>query len=517
MEKEVLKLFPYQELGGFWLSERSHAILGDEMGLGKSAQAIYAVDLLKLKRVIILCPAVARINWIREFQKFSVIPRNFITIESKTIPPIQSHQSIICSYDLAHDLNEYLNTSSNTLTISNPTPTLKAHPFDALILDEFHYLKSIKTKRTAAVYGKNGLIRKTKRCYALSGTPAPNHPGELWPTLYTFGVTPHSYDAFVERYCSYYYLPKKRAICITGAKNEMLPELSRTINKIMLRRRKDEVMKDLPPIYFSDIVVPPGKVDLHVESSFIQYVYPHDKTKELEAKLEAERKLLSDLVTKTGFTMDGMKTLEAISKSISTLRRYTGLQKVQAVADLVTEELTAKAYEKIVIFAIHRDVIENLRIKLSKFKPVTLYGGTPPQTRQKNIDKFQKTDRCRVFIGNIQAAGTAITLTAAHNILFIEQDWVPGNNAQAAMRCHRIGQTKPVYVRCAGLANSIDEKITQVIRIKARQLLVLFDQNNESPLQSEFSSVSSNGVAENKNNSQSIIGFDELDNEGIFS
>ena len=101
---------------------------------------------------------------------------------------------------------------------------------------------------------------------------------------------------------------------------------------------------------------------------------------------------------------------------------------------------------------------------------VTLYGGTNADTRQKNIDKFQNNPKCRVFIGNIQAAGTGITLTAAHEVAFIEADWVPANNAQAAMRCHRIGQTKPVRVRFFSCAGSVDEDVMNTLRRKAYEL-----------------------------------------------
>jgi SNF2 family DNA or RNA helicase len=128
-----------------------------------------------------------------------------------------------------------------------------------------------------------------------------------------------------------------------------------------------------------------------------------------------------------------------------------------------------------VIFAIHRDVIENMRVGLRQFGAVCLYGGTDPEKRQKNIDRFQNNPKCRVFIGNIHAAGTAITLTAAHHVTFIEQDWVPGNNAQAVMRCHRIGQENPVSVRFIVLDGTLDAKIGYILKRKTADLTHIFD------------------------------------------
>lgn len=452
---EAISLFPYQEAGAKWLSSRTLALLADEMGLGKSAQAITAADDIKANRVLVLCPASVRINWLREFEKFSATSRQFKIIASKT-DVAGDHESAICSYDLAD-------------------PSRLPGTFDLLILDEAHFLKSTETNRTVAVYGRDGLIRKASRTWALSGTPMPNHPGELWPILFTFGRTPLPYDSFVDRFCTHYPGPRgeKR---VTGAKSAHIPELRQLLSGIMLRRKKEDVMKELPPISFQDIVVEPGPVDLELESSFLQYVFPEDRRKELAEKLEKERALLSSIegVESLGRAA-AYNALASLSQSVSTLRRYTGIQKVENTAKVIAEELKANAYEKVVIFAIHRDVIEGMRVKLRDFKPVTLYGGTEPETRQKNIDKFQKTKKCRVFIGNILAAGTGITLTAAHNVVFVEQDWVPGNNAQAAMRCHRIGQTSPVTVRFVGLANSIDERISSVLKRKTKDAVAIFD------------------------------------------
>ena len=92
-----------------------------------------------------------------------------------------------------------------------------------------------------------------------------------------------------------------------------------------------------------------------------------------------------------------------------------------------------------------------------------------------NVDSFQNNKKTRVFIGNITAAGTAITLTAAHNVVFAECEWVPAMMAQAAMRCHRIGQKNPVTIRFFSLSNSIDERISEKIKRKTKELTEIFD------------------------------------------
>lgn len=456
----MIELFPYQQEGAKWLAGRKTALLADQMGLGKTAQVIRACDLLGLNRILVVCPAVARVNWLREFEKFSTTSRPAVAVMGQR-ERIGDKSLVVCSYDL-------------TLSTAISSQLLRSRRWGVLVLDECHYLKAPAAKRTRAVLGRDGLVRQADRVWALSGTPAPNHPAELWPLLYTFGLVSEGYDRFVERFCLSYETPYGKQI--TGARRERIPELRAILGRVMLRRKKEDVMTDLPPIWYQDVVVEPGPVDIDVEPSFVQWVFPTDRTAELHQQLDRERQLVETTIKTTGAGRDGLKALEALSSSVSTLRRYTGLQKVQATAEMIAAELEAGAYEKVVIFAIHQGVIEGLRSRLSKFKPVTLYGGTKPEKRQRNVDKFQRSPKCRVFIGNIQAAGTAITLTAAHNVVFIESDWVPGNNAQAAMRCHRIGQTKPVTCRFVGLSGSIDEKISQVLKRKTRDLTKIFDE-----------------------------------------
>lgn len=452
-----LSIFEYQKIGADWLASKNHALLADEMGLGKSAQAITAADKVNALRVAVLCPASARINWLREFDKFSKLKREFTLVQSRT--NAEWKESVVCSFDLVEHI-----------------PSKKE--FDLLIIDECHFLKTPTTKRTIEILGKNGLVHRCKKVWALSGTPAPNHPGELWPILYIFGLTTLKYESYIKKFCNSYVFSNR--IQVTGAKEKAIPELKKILAPAMLRRRKEDVMQDLPPIHYGDIVVEPTPVDLEITSSFSHFVYPVDRSNELYETLNKQAKLVDlSFSTINAYSTDGARALEALATSVSTLRRYNGVQKVKAVVELLTEELSSKAYQKIVVFAIHRDVIEGLREGLRKFKPVTLYGGTPPERRQRNIDSFQKNKAKRVFIGNIQAAGTAITLTAANQVMFVEQDWVPGNNAQAAMRCHRIGQTKPVNVRFVGIADSIDEKISHILRRKTAELTKIFDEERE--------------------------------------
>lgn len=449
--------FPYQNAGAEFLVGKRFALLADEMGLGKTNQAIRGLDRIHAKRALVVCPSVARINWLREFELWSLskLDCHIMTKLTDNPPPTGN---VICSFDYA----------------TENAAKLSAFDWDVLIVDEAHFMKSHEAKRAKAIMGANGVIRKSKRCWLLTGTPAPNHPGELWIMLYTFGVTKLNYDAFINRYCV--VVPTTYGPKVKAAKTERIPELRQLLSQFMLRRLKKDVMKELPPITFGHTNVEAGLVDIEILPSFTQYFLPTDRRAELNAELKRQQDLLSNVFhNMKSHQDDKVIALAAISDSVSTLRRYIGLQKCEAAIEIITRELEAKAYNKIVIFAIHRDVIETMRVGLRKFGAVVLYGGTDPAKRQRNIDRFQRNPKCRVFIGNIHAAGTAITLTAASNVTFIEQDWVPGNNAQAIMRCHRIGQTEHVHVRFIVLDGTLDAKIGYVVKRKTEQLTQIFD------------------------------------------
>ena len=440
----MLEFLPFQLTSAEWLAARNAALLALEMGLGKTAISIKATDLIQAMRVLVICPAVATENWAKEIGMWA---------ESR------GQTFDVFAYSQIHKI---------------PAEA----QWDVAILDESHFLKTPDAQRTRAIYGRTGVLRRVKRAWCMSGTPTPSNVSELWTMLYSFGITPLKFDAFVHRYCTWRYISAGGArLHITGNRDENIPELRELMKPFMLRKKKDDedVNMQLPKLSFDELPVQASEVDITVESSFVQYTFPEDRKAELFKQLESERRLIKKMLETTGMGQDGLASLSAIAGSLSTLRRFTGLQKAPAVGDIVADELESFAYEKIVLFAIHRDVIEKLRVRLESFGVVTLYGGTDPSKRQRNVDKFQTNPKCRVMIANITSAGTAITLTAAHNIVFVEQDWVPGNNAQAAMRCHRIGQTKPVYCRFASLAGSLDQRISKVLKKKTADIIKLLD------------------------------------------
>lgn len=456
--------FPFQVKGTKFLAGKNLALLADSMGLGKTRQAIEALDLIQAAKIVILCPAVARLNWVREINEFAMLGRRTTVFKTQDqiLSPEEKYEVVICSYDLA----EFL------------VPQIES--IDVLICDESHYLKNGEAQRTQFLLGKQGLAHKTKRIWMLSGTPAPNHVGELWPMFFTFGLTKLRYLDFITKFCK--TKQTSFGVQIFGSKDSTMGEIREMLSKIMLRRRTDDVL-DLPPVFSTTVYLEGRDLDFEISSSLIMWVFPRDRRKEyfdLIAKEEAYVKETLERLPPRTKGEPATDALELISGSITKLREYNGARKVEEVGNLINKELEDDAYDKIVIFAIHQHVIDALRVRLKNHGAVTLYGGTPPETRQKNIDRFQKDPKCRVFIGNIQAAGVAITLTAAAQVAFVELDWVPGNNLQALYRLRRIGQKRRIHARYFTIADSIDEKITDALKRKTEELRKVFDQEEEN-------------------------------------
>lgn len=468
----MIDLFPFQKEGVHFLRSLKYALLADDMGLGKTPQAIVACR--PLQKVLVICPSVAKFNWQAEFMRFD--NRRFDVFEGIESLKYKGRSNVIDLFS-SQAIVSITSIARHPKAFSLPRGAL----WDVIIVDEAHYLKTPDAFRTKIVLGREGgIIHKTRRLWALSGTPTPNHAGELWIWLYTFGYTKLSYEGFIARYCNSYQVGgsgsggRYSRVQIAGSNTKHTPELKKLLHKFMLRRLKREVL-DLPPIFHNVYHVEEDERDVF------------ERMPELKVKLDIERRILAE---KLNFNLDSfgttklLSTLSLLSQSVSALRRYHGLKKVTPTGYLISNELQEGQYKKIIIFGIHTDVLCALRrfFLNEGFKVILVTGKTSSENRFKAQKRFQKSSILRskrgsmgmeeypIFIGNIQAAGVNLTLTAATQVVFIEQDWVPGNNKQAADRAHRIGQKETVNVRHICIKDSIDEKITATLTRKIQEI-----------------------------------------------
>jgi len=230
----MLKPRPYQITGRDFLAARSRALLADEMRVGKTPQAILAAEeKFGGGDVLVLCPAIAVPHWHREWDKWA--PDSQITLD-------------VMSFDRARNMWN--------------AGTLQPRRYDVMIVDEAHFCKNPEAQRTKMVYGKGGLGYQVGAIWALSGTPATKHAGELWPMLRAFGATNMDYDAFVDRYCSYWWHKTRRERIIKGTREDKVSELRELLKPIMLRRTRAEVAPDMPEIDFQFLEIAPQPFDL---------------------------------------------------------------------------------------------------------------------------------------------------------------------------------------------------------------------------------------------------------------
>jgi SWI/SNF-related matrix-associated actin-dependent regulator 1 of chromatin subfamily A len=167
------------------------------------------------------------------------------------------------------------------------------------------------------------------------------------------------------------------------------------------------------------------------------------------------------------------------------LRRMLGMAKLRGAFEYIVDMLeNLPPDRKVLVFAHHAEVIASLSQNLAAFSPAVLTGKTNPREREQAVDKFLTDPKCRVFIGNIQAAGTAITLVGPRckcsDVIFVESSWTPMDNAQAACRVHRIGQKDGVVARMLSAAGTVDDLINSLLVRKAREFTQLFDQQGEA-------------------------------------
>ena len=414
-----LSYLPYQKAGIAYAIKRSSTLIGDEMGLGKTIQAIGVINATAPKTVLVVCPASLKINWKNEMTKWLVADRDIQIVNGGGEQIPANPDVIIINYDV----------------LSKHKDAINARTWDLVIMDEAHYIKNNTAARTKVAVGI-----KANRKVVLTGTPITNRPIELQPIAgYLDPVTFGNYFKFGVRYAGAHQINigRKTVWDFNGSSN--LDELQRVLRQsFMIRRKKDEVLKELPEKVRQIIVLPNSDYSDQIKKEFETLADAVDETSSEDIEFE----------------------------QMSGVRHETALAKVN---DVVTH--VAAIDHQVVVMAHHKDVVDGIKAGLEAAgkSVVTLTGDCNQAHRQNAVETFQ-AGSADVFIGTIGAAGVGITLTSASHVVFAELDWVPGNMSQAEDRCHRIGQDSSVLVQHLVVDGSIDARLAQVLVGKQRVL-----------------------------------------------
>jgi len=420
----TMNLYPFQKAGRDFLAARNVALLADQMRLGKSIQSIAAADQIGACKILVVCPASARVVWGEQWKKWQTKSR-YVTV---------GHPGV----DITG--RDRIGMSVLIIGYTRPEDELPEQEYDLVIVDECHYLKTASAERTKRIYR---IIKTAPRVWFLSGTPCPNgNYAEMWPILRMTGRCGYTYSDFVEKFCKGYQ-PARGDFRITGHKPGADEAIAKMLDGFMLRRKLVDVWPDLPPVHteFYPVERPPNV--------------------EFDEMLDGRVHVAASV---GGFYLDS---------ELTTWRRLTGLAKVRGVVEVVKQELEA-GLDKIVLFAWHKEVIEGLREGLKKYSPVVIVGSTSPESRKTAVEQFKTSPKVKVFIGNIQAAGEALDLSVACEVGFVELGWNPGTNDQPAARVQGINQKRPVRIRIFTLHASADGFVSRVIARKTQSLNVLF-------------------------------------------
>jgi SWI/SNF-related matrix-associated actin-dependent regulator of chromatin subfamily A-like protein 1 len=445
-----------------WLLERPRALLAWEMGVGKTAPLLRAFECSRERgKALILCLSTARLNWAREIQKFALDrdwpPR--VEICSSHLPPDPAADIFVCNYDKL--LNRQVTKRFRA-----------AKRWGALILDEAHKLKNPDAKRTTLVYGRdtgNGHHKQTaltlnaEQVWLATGTPMPNHPGELfshckalWPERMLYNGHVMEQWEFEAAFCE--MRQTQFGMAVVGGRN--LGELRARLDGVVSVLKRKDVL-DLPPLTISTW-------PLDAENVHGKPVPP--EAPGLLGTLEERYGRIGDIEIFDTKTLDAyLACIRSALIPLPSLRRETSQLKAVYSGLTIAEELECDG-AKTVVFAYHREAISTLEKILRNFKPAVIHGDIPELERQAEIDRFQSDPACRVFIGQLGTAGASINLQAASKVVFVEQSWTPGDNEQALSRVYRMGQTQPVFVRFVYLPNSIDEAVSRAIARKVQMI-----------------------------------------------
>lgn len=396
-----MNLYPHQQISHDFMLKNQRVIIADEPRVGKTLPTAMAA--MKNLPALIVCPAIVKNVWKEALEKCGYEGEITIIKGKKMAEQFGGNGIFIINYDLLSSIK-------------------MLGKFETLVLDESHRIKSHTSLRTKACMK---LMQRIPRVYALSGTPIPNRPIELWPLLHGLGIYRGNWYDFASRYARMWSAPW--GLDVSGASN--LPELRDLMKPYLLRRTKADVFKD----YQQPV------------TSLITFDLPIDRR---------ERDFSADSL------IDHPNPLLAF-EGLSEVMREAGMRKVKPASEFIEDIL--ENGESVVVFAHHKDVVMELEKNLNKYAASVITGNTAPSKRPELIEAFQ-TGKTKLFIGNLSACQEGIDLSIADTVVFVEATWQTSALQQASSRVENITkQGKAPLIYLLTIANSLDHTVLKKV------------------------------------------------------
>jgi SWI/SNF-related matrix-associated actin-dependent regulator 1 of chromatin subfamily A len=393
-------------------------ILADDMGLGKTTSTIIAALETGVKKVLIICPASLKINWEREIRNYT--DRSVYISEGKNFS--LNHDFVIVNYDILKNFYD-LKDKENSLVTKGK--------FDLIIIDEAHYISNPQSNRTKLI---NSFVKNSEYLWLLTGTPMTNRPINYYNLLNLIeSPVSQNWMAYVIRYCQGYQFKagNRKVWNVNGASN--LEELRDRTSRQVLRRLKEDVL-DLPEKIITPIYL------------------------RLKSKLYEE--LMGDYYEWFNKNQDESTSLTVQFSKLMKVRQVISDEKITHTIE-VAENILEQG-KKVIIFTNFTDSLQKIYQHFGK-QAVYLDGNCTKPQRQYAVDQFQENDKIKVFVGNLQAAGVGITLTAGEAVIFNDLSFVPAHHQQAEDRAYRYGQKNCVSIYYPIFENTIEGVIYDML------------------------------------------------------
>lgn len=437
------ELLPYQRAGVRYAAQARRTFIADDMGLGKTLQSIATLELANKDApaypAVVVCPPSLVLNWRNEYAKW-LPARNVAVVTNRKEFPEKGYDVVVVGW-------------SNVHTWSRELSKHKSYVFD-----ESHYAKTPTAQRAKAAKKIARSAPKDGVVLCLTGTPITNRPAEYAAQLDILGKLDKfgGLWGFYRRYCAA-FRDKWGQWHLEGASN--LDELNdRLRGECYIRRTKEQVLKELPPVRHSELVVTGSATGMKeyrkAEADIVKYV------------TERARQIAEELGVSPGAAAVRAKMAAEANQHlvrIGVLRKLAAMAKMAAVTEFIDSHVSEG--KKVVVAAHHREVVDELANRYGNLK---IQGGMDVELVEEYKELFQTGDveDAPVMVLSIQAAKTGHTLTAAQDVLFVELPWTPADVDQTYSRCHRLGQKGSVnvtYMLCEG---TIDQEIHAIINEK---------------------------------------------------
>ena len=427
--------YPYQLKGIARGLELKRFMNCDEPGLGKTLQSIATINLADAFPCLVICPSSLKINWLREWEKFTDKKAMILTDKVRDTWTFffqtGMHQVFIVNYESLKKYFVQRIKKAEGWTLRDVEFRNSINLFKSVIIDESHRCKSASTQQ--AKFCK-GICTGKEWVIELTGTPVVNRPKDLIPQLAILNRMEDfgGYKPFVNRYCS-------------GQREASnLKELNFNLwQYCMFRREKSLVLTDLPDKIrqVNTCEITNRKEYMDAERDLIMYL---QKYKDADDD-KIEKALRGEVMVKIGI-----------------LRNISARGKVRDVIEFVKD--FRENGKKIILFCSLHEVVDQLK----RYFPtaVSVTGRESPDEKQRAVDAFQNNPKADIIICSIKAAGVGLTLTASSNVAFVEFPWTYADCCQCEDRAHRIGQKDSVTCYYFLGRRTIDEKVYRIIQEK---------------------------------------------------